>query len=48
MNNENEIKLPVLKCERCGWEWTPRRLPVRACPKCQSNRWDEPKNNKIN
>jgi DNA-directed RNA polymerase subunit RPC12/RpoP len=41
-----EIKLPVVKCLKCGAEWTPRKVPVRQCPKCQTRRFDEPKPDK--
>lgn len=34
------IKLPVLKCRRCGHEWVPRypQVPLR-CAKCRSSYW---------
>ena len=38
-----DIKLPVLKCQRCEYEWTPRKTDVKICPRCKSARWDEPK-----
>jgi predicted Zn-ribbon and HTH transcriptional regulator len=40
----NEIKLPTLKCLRCGHSWIPRRpvLP-KNCPKCTSRYWNIPK-----
>ena len=28
-----------LHCERCGYDWTPRVLQVRQCPKCKSPIW---------
>ncbi len=33
-----KIKLPKLKCKKCGYEWTPRKAEVRTCanPKCRS------------
>ncbi len=34
------MKLPILKCKKCGHEWTPRTDDVRVCPKCRSLRWD--------
>jgi len=36
-----KIKLPLLKCKRCGKEWHPRRerMPVR-CPRCGSPYWN--------
>lgn len=37
------VKLPKLKCLRCGWTWVPR-IPVSAvCPKCHTPYWDTPK-----
>ncbi len=36
--------LPSYTCQRCGWEWYPRRpeRPVRcANPKCRSPYWDK-------
>ena len=39
------IKLPTLKCLRCGHEWIPRtsRMP-KTCPNkgCNSPYWDRP------
>ena len=34
--------LPELHCYRCIYSWTPRRLPVRMCPRCKSRLWDQP------
>ena len=34
--------LPELHCHRCIYTWTPRRLPVRMCPRCKSRLWDTP------
>jgi len=36
-------QLPELHCHRCIYTWTPRRLPVRMCPRCKSRLWDAPK-----
>lgn len=38
------IKLPILKCKRCGNDWVPRmtKLP-RNCPKCKSPYWNKPR-----
>jgi len=38
-----DIKLPVLKCERCSHTWYPIRpqLP-KVCPKCKSPYWNKP------
>ncbi len=38
-----EIKVPVLKCKRCGHSWTPRQRDIRICPKCKSAHWDTPR-----
>lgn len=35
--------LPELHCYRCIYSWTPRRLPIRMCPRCKSRLWDTPK-----
>ena len=32
-----------LKCERCGYEWNPRKSNVRVCPGCHSPYWDKKK-----
>lgn len=36
------IRVPKLRCRRCGWEWLPRQEDVRLCPRCKSVRWNEP------
>lgn len=46
--NINKIKqslsntsLTIYECKRCGWKWMPRRLePPKACPACQSKKWN--------
>lgn len=41
------MKIPQLKCKRCGHVWYPRIPDVKKCPNrnCQSVRWNEdPKN----
>lgn len=40
-----KIKIPTLKCKRCGYEWTPRKEDVRLCPNCKSAYWDKPREN---
>lgn len=39
-------KLPILKCQRCGHTWVPRKdvHEVRICPNphCHSVQWDKP------
>jgi predicted Zn-ribbon and HTH transcriptional regulator len=37
------VRIPTLKCKRCGHAWIPRIADVRLCPKCKTARWDEPK-----
>jgi hypothetical protein len=41
---------PKLKCERCGYKWTPRVEDVRTCanPKCRSPYWDVPRKEQNN
>ncbi len=34
--------LPEYHCHRCIYTWTPRRVPVRMCPRCKSRLWDVP------
>ena len=34
--------LPELHCYRCVYTWTPRRVPVRMCPRCKSRLWANP------
>jgi hypothetical protein len=34
--------LPELHCHRCIYSWTPRRAPIRMCPRCKSRLWDVP------
>lgn len=36
-----KVRLPRLKCLKCGYEWTPRQTDIRICPNCKSARWDE-------
>jgi len=38
-----KIAVKKLKCLRCGYEWLPRKIDVRQCPKCQSVFWDTKK-----
>jgi predicted Zn-ribbon and HTH transcriptional regulator len=42
-----EITQKGYKCDRCGYEWTPRKKekPI-VCPKCKSPYWNIPKNDK--
>lgn len=34
--------MPEFHCHRCIYTWTPRRTPVRMCPRCKSKLWDVP------
>jgi len=38
---EMKIRIPKLKCKRCGHEWIPKIEDVKQCPKCKSARWNE-------
>jgi len=40
-----KIKLPKLKCKRCGYTWIPKKEEVRQCAnsKCRSVWWDKKK-----
>ena len=42
--DDDDVKLPVLSCTRCGHTWIPRRPePPKVCPKCKSPYWDRPR-----
>src|SRR5678815_4164324 len=41
--HEFSANLSLTSCLRCGHRWIPRTLDVRQCPKCQSVRWDTPR-----
>jgi uncharacterized OB-fold protein len=34
------IKLPTLRCRRCGHRWIPSQAIIRMCPKCKSEGWE--------
>jgi len=34
------IKLPRLRCRRCGHRWIPSQTVIRLCPKCKSVNWE--------
>lgn len=34
------VRLPKVKCKRCGWEWVPRVANPKWCPKCNSPYWN--------
>jgi predicted Zn-ribbon and HTH transcriptional regulator len=42
--DERVIKLPTLKCLRCGHTWHPYRekMPLR-CARCRTPYWNKPK-----
>lgn len=29
-----DIKLPKVRCVKCGHTWTPRKVKINWCPKC--------------
>jgi len=35
-----KIEVEMLKCERCGHTWKPRKEEVLICPKCKSPYWN--------
>lgn len=38
------MKLPRMRCGRCGHEWIPRReRPPDVCSRCKSPYWNRPK-----
>ena len=46
MVEQDKIKLPILRCLRCGHSWIPRKVDMpRTCPKCRSAYWDKPRLN---
>lgn len=44
---EMEFIVKGFKCERCKYEWIPRKKqhPI-ICPKCKSPYWNKPKKKK--
>jgi len=40
-DRSENMKLPKLKCLRCGHEWIPRIEDVVRCPNCGNVRWNE-------
>ena len=48
MDSEKQIKEIIellikdkhLRCARCGYEWFPRKVEPRKCPRCKSPYWD--------
>jgi len=46
---EIELQVKGYKCERCSYEWLPRKeKSPTTCPKCKSPYWNKPRTNKIN
>jgi len=46
VKRDNKIKLPFLRCLRCGHSWIPRKVDMpRTCPGCRSAYWDKPRLN---
>ncbi len=43
MAEKVKIVVEGYKCERCGYEWVPKKARVRVCPKCHSAYWDAKK-----
>jgi len=37
------VKLPRVKCLRCGYEWVPRVENPVTCAKCKNPFWNKPK-----
>lgn len=27
-------------CQRCGYEWEPKRINPKSCPSCKSYKWN--------
>lgn len=35
------MKLPKCKCQKCKYEWTPRKeTRPKVCPECKCPKWD--------
>jgi len=34
-----KVKLPKIKCKKCGYVFTPRKKEVFYCPRCKSAKW---------
>jgi hypothetical protein len=38
---ERMVKVELLKCKKCGYEWRPRKHAnvIRECPQCKTRSW---------
>jgi len=44
MSTVKDIKLPALKCLRCGYQWVARQSKYpKYCASCNSPYWNKPK-----
>ncbi len=43
-----EIQIHKLSCQRCSYQWVPRKTEVRVCPKCHSPYWDKNRLESVN
>ena len=43
MSTIKDMKLPAVKCLRCGYEWVPRTMDPKHCSSCNSPYWDRVK-----
>ena len=41
-----KVKLHIIECLRCGHKWKPRIEDPKICPKCNSYKFDIPKEDK--
>jgi len=41
MEGKDMVKLPTVKCNRCGHEWIPRVENPKWCAKCRSPYWNK-------
>ena len=41
---EPERKFNLVRCEQCGWIWSPRVNEPSHCPLCKSTTWDKEPN----
>lgn len=36
-----------MTCKRCGYRWEKRTKEPRKCPRCQTYRWNQPKDPRL-